>query len=91
VCEANSETQRGHLVLRQLTPLPELEALELEVGIPHAMETVHRVTDGFAHPSDLVLATLVERELEPTEARPAAHKADESRRRHAVLELDPLT
>ena len=50
------------------------------------MQPAHRVSDGLEHPLHLVLAALVERELDPSAAEPAGAGG----RGAAVLELDAV-
>ena len=61
-----------------------LDALERQAGVLAAVEAQDRVADRRAHPLHLVLAALVERELEP--AGPQA--ARRGGRRPSVVELD---
>jgi hypothetical protein len=50
------------------------------------VEVVHWVADRFEHPPDLVVAPFVDNELDAAARKPS----DASRRRAAVLELDPV-
>ena len=50
----------------------------------------HRVADRLAHAFDLMLAALVQRELEAAEARSPRDDPSARRRRQPVLELDPV-
>ena len=61
-----------------------LDSVEREARVPAAVQASDGVADRLAHPLHLVLAALVERQLEPGRAE-AAHPG---RRGAAVLELD---
>jgi hypothetical protein len=79
-------SQPRDLVLGEFAPFTRLEAGEREPRVAAPVQPDDRVPDGLAHPLDLVLAALVEGQLEA--ARREA--ADLCRRRAAVLELDAL-
>src|SRR3954469_547401 len=82
--EAGTAFQALHLVSGQLAPVARRQASRLEPGVADALEPAHRMTDRVAHPADLAVAALVERQLE-TAGRQAA---DARGRGRAVVQLD---
>src|SRR6266542_3707826 len=83
----SSRAKRFHLFLRQLTPLAGPEALDAEPRIAAAVQVDDRVADRFAHALHLVLASLVDRELDSR----GAEEARAGGRRPAVLQLEALS
>ena len=86
--EPDLVAERRHLVGGQLAPLARREPDRAEPRIAPAVEVPNGVPDRLAHALHLVLAALVQRELEPADARPATDEPHVGRRRTAVLELD---
>src|SRR5204862_5774124 len=80
----DSLAARPHLVLAELAPRARLEAGGGEPRVAAAMEPADGMVDGFEHPLDLVLAALVDRELDArgSKAARAGGSGD------AVVELD---
>src|SRR4051812_6313595 len=75
-----------HLERLELPARAELEPFERQPGVGRAVESRDRVADGGEHPFDLMLASLVQDELDAT-----AGKAARPRRcSRAVVELDPV-
>jgi hypothetical protein len=68
----------------ELAPRAGLEPFERQARVTAAVEADHRVADGFEHPLDLVLAALVNRELELGRCE----APDAGGRGAAVVELD---
>src|SRR5207244_2209426 len=68
----------------ELAPRAGLEPFERQSRVAGAMETADGMADGLAHPLDLVLAPLVERQLD----RRGPEEPGLRRRRKAVVELD---
>src|SRR3954454_22796486 len=62
------------------------EVVETQRTEAHALQRADAVADGLAHPLDLVVAALVDRQLEHA----GLELADPGRRRAAVLEVDTL-
>src|SRR6266508_2028714 len=79
----SSRAKRFHLFLRQLTPLAGLKPFDTEARVAAAVQADDGVADRFAHALDLVLASLVDRELDPR----GAEEAHACGRRPAVLQL----
>src|SRR3954447_18404778 len=69
----------------ELAPAPRPEALDAEARVPAPVQGGDGVADGLEHPLHLVLAALVDRELD----RRGAEAPDAGGRRAAVLELEP--
>ncbi len=67
------------------------EPVETEVRIACTVEAADRMADRVAHPLHLVLAPLVQRQLDPAPARPPAEDTNLGRSGRAVVELDART
>src|ERR671936_2611311 len=76
----------GHLARLQLAPGAGLELVQGQPGIAAAVEPTDRVADRCEHPLDLVLAALLDRELDFVRAEARCL----GRRGRAVVELDAL-
>src|SRR5579875_1650521 len=72
------------LARRELPPPAGLETVERQAGVDGAVESADRQADGREHPLDLMLAALVEHELDAA----ASQAARPSRRRRPVVQLD---
>ncbi len=77
-------TERVDFVAGELAPLPRRQAVDREPRVGRAVQTADGMADGLAHPLHLVLAALVERQLEPRRAE----AADPGGRGAAVLQVD---
>src|SRR6266511_142985 len=79
----SSRAKRFHLFLRQLTPLAGPEPFDADARIAAAVQADDGMANRLAHALDLVLAALMDRELEPRRSEePGA-----GGRRPAVLQL----
>src|SRR5262249_6186039 len=76
--------QAVDLVARELPPRAGPKAAEGEAGVRAAVQPPYRVADRLAHALDLVLAPLVERELDPRGAHASGSRACGA----SVVELD---
>jgi hypothetical protein len=74
------------LVVRELAPGSGLEAAQVEAGVAAAVQAGDRVADRLEHALDLVLAALVDAELDSRRAEPARAGGTGT----PVVELDAL-
>src|SRR5262245_34209332 len=76
----------GELGVGELAPAARLEPVGVERAVLETVQPPDRVADGGEHPLYLVLAALVDRELDSARAEPACAGG----RGTAVVELDTL-
>src|SRR6266516_7016293 len=82
----SESSERNHLVVGELAPRAGVEPVDAEARVATAVEAANRVADRLEHPLHLVLAPLVDRELDPRRAE-SPHPG---RSAAAVVELDAL-
>ena len=66
--EAHADAERGDLVAPSARATRRLEPIEVEPRVARAVQAPNGVTDRLAHALDLVLAALVQRQLDAARA-----------------------